>query len=67
MAAKYELEDNCKVDTLSLLTIRNPRMGHYHAAKIGGGGSVAGSEPLQSVDRKERLAEYHKLTNERRK
>ena len=68
MAAKYELDDNTKVETLSLLTIRNPRMGHFHAAKVGEGrGSVGGSEPLQSLDRKDRLAEYHKLTNERRK
>lgn len=45
MAAKYQLEDNAKVDTLSLLTIRNPRMGHHHA-KIGGAGDGASSEPL---------------------
>lgn len=30
LAQKYQLEDNSKVETLSLLTIRNPGMGHHH-------------------------------------
>ena len=61
MALKYELEDNSTVDTLSLLTIRNQRMGHHHKQ------AGAGGQELAAQDRKGRLAEYHKMTNERRK
>ena len=61
MALKYELEDNSTVDTLSLLTIRNHRMGHHHKQ------AGADGQELAAQDRKGRLAEYHKMTNERRK
>ena len=61
MAMKYDLEDNSTVESLSLLSIRNQRMGHHH--KQGGGGG----QELAAQDRKGRLAEYHKMTNERRK
>lgn len=65
MAAKYDLEDNSKIETYSLLTLVNPRMGHHHGPKFGQG--AANGPVLENQDRKARLAEYHRITNERRK
>ena len=45
-----------------MLTLLNPKMGHHHGPKFGEGGQM-----LENQERKARLAEYHKMTNERRK
>lgn len=63
MAQKYDLEDKSQVETYSLLTLLNPNMGHHHGPKFGG----AGGPILENQDRQARLAEYHRMTNDRRK
>ena len=50
------------MESLSLLTVLNPKMGHHHGGKF-----KQGVNDLVAQDRRERLAEYHKMTNERRK
>ena len=61
MAQKYGLQDNSQVQTLTLLSL--PKVGgHHHVARFG-----AGNQDLANQDRKGRLEEYHKMTNDRRK
>ena len=64
LAQKYSLQDNVKVEKFTLLTLQNPHLGHHHKGQHGAGG---GEEQIGSSDRKDRLLEYHRKTNERRK
>ena len=60
LARKYDLEDDVKIQNFTLLTTANPNQGHH-----GAGGKVR-QEEMQMSERKDRLAEYHRKTNERR-
>ena len=60
MAQKHGLDDNVKVGQFSLLTTVNPNTGRRdHPQK--------NAEDLDAAEKKERLAEYHRKVNERRK
>ena len=66
LASKYQLEDNSRVPQLTLLTLANPKTGLIHGNKFSKN-AANNNQDIQASDRVGRQAEYHKMTNERRK